>query len=196
MNAQTPRSALRSSVGFTLIEVMVAIAVLALLAVVAAPSFISFTAKKRVEGLAAELTGDLQYARSEAVARNVPVQITFGTGCYVIHALPNAATAVSTATSCSQTADPTIGTGETRIKSVQIQSGTNASFAPQALLTAVMFDPVRAMPTFGPSSVTTGEIRVSSDVGNWTLSSTISAAGRARTCVPSGSNMVGYGNCS
>jgi type II secretion system protein H len=181
-----------SSAGFTLIEVMVAVAVLALLMVVAAPSFTSFTAKKRVEGLAAELTGDLQYARSEAVARNVPVQITFGTGCYVIHALAGTATSVSTATSCTQSAASTIGTGETEIKTVQIQTGTNASFTPQASMTAVMFDPVRAMPTFAPSSLTTGEVQVSSTVGSWTLSSIVTSAGRARTC----GSMVGYSSCS
>jgi len=55
--------------GFTLIEFLVVIAVLALLASLAAPSFTDQMARRRLEGAGTELATDLQFARAQAVSR-------------------------------------------------------------------------------------------------------------------------------
>ena len=64
MNSPRPT---RSARGFTLIELMVVVALASVILTLAVPSFIGMLAKKRLEGLAQELGTDLQYARGEAV---------------------------------------------------------------------------------------------------------------------------------
>ena len=69
--------------GFTLLELMVAIAVLAILATVGVPSFRALIQNNRVTTQANELVSALSFARTEAVkrGRNVEVVITqLGTG--------------------------------------------------------------------------------------------------------------------
>ncbi|WEM41804.1 GspH/FimT family pseudopilin [Photobacterium sp. DA100] len=56
--------------GFTLIELVIAIAVLAILAAATAPSFQTLLERNRVVRLAEELQGLLMQAKSEAVIRN------------------------------------------------------------------------------------------------------------------------------
>lgn len=56
--------------GFTLIELMVTVAVAAILLAVAAPSFTSFLASWRLTSTANELIAAVHYARSEAIGLN------------------------------------------------------------------------------------------------------------------------------
>jgi len=60
---------LRRARGVTLIEVLVAIAIAAVLAGFAVPSFVQSMARTRLEGTVSLLATDLQYARSEAIRR-------------------------------------------------------------------------------------------------------------------------------
>ena len=62
--------------GFTLIEMMTVVAVLAVVAAIAAPGMRSFAAGQKVKALAYDMTADLLLARSEALKRNAPVSIT------------------------------------------------------------------------------------------------------------------------
>jgi prepilin-type N-terminal cleavage/methylation domain-containing protein len=71
--------------GLTLMELMVTVAILAILVALAVPSFNSFLAKGRLSGAAEVLAQDLQLARSEALRRNDAVTISFSSGaawCY------------------------------------------------------------------------------------------------------------------
>lgn len=71
--------------GFTLIELMVAIAVIAILLAIAVPSFVSFTQTNRVAAEVNSLAGDLQFARAEAIKEGQPVSLcaanAAGTAC-------------------------------------------------------------------------------------------------------------------
>ncbi len=61
--------ALRAS-GFTMVELMVTIAILAILAAIAFPSFTSLINSNRLAGASNELIGAFQFARGEAIRRN------------------------------------------------------------------------------------------------------------------------------
>lgn len=64
-----------SQKGFTLIELMVALAVLAILLGIGVPSFSSMLRDSRASTLASELQGALQLARSEAIKRRQSVVV-------------------------------------------------------------------------------------------------------------------------
>ncbi|MEO5695696.1 MAG: GspH/FimT family pseudopilin [Burkholderiaceae bacterium] len=66
--------------GFTLIEMLTVVSVLAVVAAIAAPGMRSFAAGQRVKALAYDITADLLLARSEALKRNINVSITPVTG--------------------------------------------------------------------------------------------------------------------
>ncbi len=64
--------------GFTLVELMVTVAVVGILATVAVPSMTGFVNTSRLAGASEELTASLQMAKSEAVRRNRPVTVCGG----------------------------------------------------------------------------------------------------------------------
>lgn len=66
--------------GFTLVEALVAVGVLAILASLAAPSFESVFVRFRVRVSAEGVVSGLQLARSEALRRNQPVRFTLDDG--------------------------------------------------------------------------------------------------------------------
>lgn len=63
--------------GFTLIEMIVTVSVLAILLTVAVPSFKDMVDKRRLVGAAEQFYGDLQAARFEAIKLNKTVAIFF-----------------------------------------------------------------------------------------------------------------------
>lgn len=62
--------------GFTAIELLVVVSIVAIFAAIAAPGMQSFIGGQRIKALAYDLTADLMLARSEALKRNSTVSIT------------------------------------------------------------------------------------------------------------------------
>ena len=74
--------------GFTMVELLITVVVLAVLLAIAVPSMREFIARQRVESIAKELATDLRYLRTQAIQRELRVQIRFGSNadmtCYVL----------------------------------------------------------------------------------------------------------------
>lgn len=65
----------KSSQGITLIETMVVVALVAILGGIAVGPFKGMLDRNRIAGEITGFVGDLQYARSEAITRGVPVSV-------------------------------------------------------------------------------------------------------------------------
>ncbi len=74
------RRKLRASQGFTLVELMITVAVMVVLAAIAAPSMSAMIDNSRTAGQTEELVSTLQMARAEAIRRNARVTVCGGTG--------------------------------------------------------------------------------------------------------------------
>ena len=129
----------RAHKGFTIIELVVTLAIIAILAAIAAPSFREYLATQRLKGAITELSTDLQFARSESVQKNAAITATFAAGGY------------------------TIAQGGTTVKTVTLGNGNSIAGGTGMVAT---YDPVRATAvlTNGPSitlanSGTTGTLR-------------------------------------
>jgi type IV fimbrial biogenesis protein FimT len=179
-------------VGFTVVELLVALTIIVILLAVGVPSFNTYLARKQLEGTFNELQTDMQFARSEAVARNRLVRLTFGTHCYVIHTQPLPGTGASTS-SCTQLAPSSIGVDDVPLKTVQLPAGASALLSPNDSLTWLQFEPLRGGATHNGTGAA-ASINVNSSVGSWQLRTDVTAAGRVHGCSPGGS-YKGYPTC-
>lgn len=74
----------RGARGFTLVELVVVIAVLGIVSVMAAPSFTGSFARNHLRGAAGEAYADMQFARAEAVQSNGAVNVAFSASGYQV----------------------------------------------------------------------------------------------------------------
>lgn len=168
--------------GFTLIESLIVLAVAAVTVGSVAPGFQRAVETRRLEGVAAQLETELQFARSLAVTRNQSVRFSFGSGgqagsCYVIH------TGAAGACQCT-TGAPVCSAGAEALRTHAFDSdrGMRASSTSASFL----FDPTRG--TVTPTS--TIELRSGERDA---LRLVVNITGRVRACSPSG--LAGYRTC-
>lgn len=180
-NSHPARSARQR--GVTLIEAGVVLAVTAILASTAAPGMQDLIDTRRLDGAATQLATDIQFVRTEAVARNLALRLSLhaapGGSCYVIHS--------GAAADCACTAGaPAQCTGDAReIKTVIIASADRLSL--QANVASLLFDPLHG------TSSPTGTLRVIGSRAR-AVHHVINIMGRVRSCSPLGL-MPGYRAC-
>lgn len=169
--------------GFTLIEACIVMAVTAILATTAAPGMQELIATRRLDGAATQLATDVQFVRSEAVARNTPVRISFHAttdgSCYVVH--------TGNAAQCECTAPgPAQCTGDARqIKTVRVPASDHVSLQPN--VSSLLVDPLHG--TVSP----TATLRVVG-TNSRAVHHVVNVMGRVRSCSPL-ATVPGYRAC-
>jgi type IV fimbrial biogenesis protein FimT len=177
------RPSTRSQHGVTLVEACTVVAVLAILASTATPNLQGLIDSRRLDGAATQLATDIQFVRTEAVARNLPVRLSFHAtaegSCYVVH--------TGNADQCDCDAPgPATCTGDARqIKTVALTAADRVSL--QTNVASVLFDPLHG------TSTPTGTLRLVGRQGR-AVHHVVNVMGRVRSCSPQGA-MPGYRAC-
>ncbi|HEU5297477.1 MAG TPA: hypothetical protein VFU71_22050 [Burkholderiaceae bacterium] len=163
-----------------------------IIAVLVIPSMSGMVARHRVQGVQAELLGDLQLARSEQAQRNgtsTSVAVSFGSNeavtCYTIHTVGGALCDCTRApgTACTGVADAQ------EIKTMQFERAVGVSVAASSPGGgSLVFAPPKGLVTpadvvIDVQSATRGQLRTS-----------ISATGVPSVCSPDGS-ILGVRTC-
>lgn len=170
--------------GLTLIELMLSVALVALLAVWALPSFDGLLQRRQVLGVSAQLVTDLQYLRSLGLARRAALRLSVQTpssgpgGCYLVH------TGAADACSCSGTTI-TCTAGTELLRSFALP--TDSRLRLRANVASMRVDPRQG--TVSP----TGSIEVMAADGS-ALKHVINLLGRVRLCASAG-NWQGVTAC-
>ncbi|EIC29147.1 MULTISPECIES: GspH/FimT family pseudopilin [Methylomicrobium] len=155
--------------GFTLLELMIVIAIVAILAAMAGPSFNATLEKQRLISAAEAMLADLRWARAEAIVRNQKIRVTFTTGgawSYAIRVGPGGSNTLLKTVNGSDFPATTLA---------------SASFAGGVAYTT--FDPIRGInPNNGTATITSNHFSVGVKV---------STLGRARIC----GSIGGYEAC-
>jgi type IV fimbrial biogenesis protein FimT len=203
-------AAVRSCRGITLIELMVALAVLGVLLMLAAPTMRDFISTQRHKAVHAEMASDLQFARGEAVARADWLFLQFGkrangSTCYTLFTCTAATAGANNPVGCECdcAALPCAGaTQELRTVVVDIARDlTVQPVAPGAMSVRLRFDPRTGGLRVIGSNVA-GAALPTDDIDIETLEThrsralraRVSGAGRVSLCAPGGV-VSGYDPC-
>jgi len=177
--------------GFTLLEGLVTVAILSVLMALVVPSAIEWIRIQRVKASADELFTDLQFARSEAVRRNLDVKIVFQSvaaeSCYTVHTF----NATGGSCLCSLGAGLACGNSiaRTELKTVSLPASN------QITLTSNLFSSIYASARGFVGG--TAPLQVTVDGGsNRKLEVRTNVVGRPTICAPIGSKVKGYAECA
>ncbi len=169
--------------GVTWVETCVVLTILGLASGAAVPAMGNLIDARRLEGTAVQFATDVQFARSEAVARNQPVRISlYATpqgSCYVVH------TGAANQCACAGSTPATCTSPAREIKTVALASNQGVTLA--ANTASVLFDPLHGTST--PSAT----FRVLGRNGR-AIHQVINVMGRVRSCTPAG-GVAGYPMC-
>jgi prepilin-type N-terminal cleavage/methylation domain-containing protein len=162
--------------GFTFIELLVVVALVAVLASIAAPSFISAIDKYQLKTAADNLTSDLQFARFEAIRNNQMAYVNFSTGtswCYGINL--GSACDCTTANSC-------------QLKRVSSSDYKNVTLSSASFGGNPALDPKNGLSSLSGAALLQSRLGQQASV-------TLSLLGMVGICTPAGHALIGYPSC-
>jgi len=213
LGALTMTSRIRTlRAGFTLIELLIVVAIAAVLLALVAPSFTDMIAMQRLRGAHDQLATDVQFARSEAARRGIPVHVRVqsksagGPACYILFtdrgtsASPYAFT--TPACDCTQPSGSRCSASTTaEVKTVILESYTGlnlvtaSAFAPDR----IGFDPatgMRLLPEMDSDPGPSYEFVVDTQLDSArVMRLAVGGSGRLRVCAPAGSKVTGAATC-
>lgn len=168
--------------GLSLLEVVIVVAIVAIVAAAALPSFTELVAAHRLDGAATRLAADIQFARTEAIARNRMLRLSIRNGadatCWIVH--------TGGALDCSCTAASTVCAGDAlAIKGVALPSTERVVISGN--VNSIVFEPLHG------TSTPTGTLRLT-DARGRAVHHIVNVLGRVRSCSPDGS-VPGYPTC-
>ena len=189
----------RDQSGFTLIELMVTLAVFAILAALSAPSFARMIEKSRLRGAADDVVNLIGIARSEAVKRQRNVDVAFNTSTWCVGANRasdpaslGAPTPNASACDCT-TASSCVLEGQQSVVTPPAGSGVTAALTGSAtdFIFSGQLGTVLPIDTAPP-----GPLTLTSSSGDFALQISISPLGQVTTCIPSGKLLIsGFPSC-
>lgn len=183
MNRTPTALPLRAQRGLSLLECLMALAITAIATGATLPAFQATLELRRLEGAAAQLHTDLQLARSEAVARNRTLRISYGqlsgASCYVVH------TGSAGACTCGAMGAPVCTPDAEPLRTEHFPAGSGVQL--QSNVASMVLDPARG--TVSP----TGTLRLLGSEGR-AVHVVVNIMGRARKCSPGGA-LRGYAAC-
>jgi len=173
----------RPQQGLTLLELTIVVAITAIVAAAAAPSFKAVVDARRLDSAATRLAADVQLARSEAIARNRPLRLSLFTGsgesCWIVHS------GAAADCRCSEAAGAVCSGGARTIKGVTLADAERVSVAGN--VASIVFDPLHG------TSTPTGTLRIVGARGS-AVHHIVNVVGRVRSCSPEGA-VPGYSRC-
>lgn len=184
--------------GITLIEILIAMTLLAITLSVGIPNFRAQIEKRHLIGLAEQISAHITLTRSHAITRSAPTYIKFEAGddwSYGFSTNSDCdvnATAVTTVNACIlviedgdadiDPGDGSVDAGDLVLNRHDVSAHTGTSIAIANFTDAnsqIWFDPVRGISD-------SGEIIVSSETGNFQLKIKVGLLGDVRICAPNG----------
>jgi type IV fimbrial biogenesis protein FimT len=139
-------------------------------------------ARRRLDGVAAQLATDLQTARTESVARNAALRVSFhadsGGSCYLVH------TGAKAQCGCVTASAPACVDGAELVKAVPLPATDRIAVSASA--GSILYDPLHGTTT--PAAT----VRVTAAQG--AIHHVVNVMGRVRSCSPEG-RIAGYRNC-
>ena len=179
----------RRTQGFGMIEMMVTVAILAIIAAMAAPNLTDFISRQRVVSPAEDIRGLLQQARTEAMKQSTNITVSvIGSGTSWKLGLSDAGNCTTAAT--CQIVDSSTAGATNRI--TRMLDGANYKDASVTTTTANF--------TYGQNGLLTPTLAANNDIqishGGWGLTVRISTIGRVSICHQSGKNPGAYKPCA
>jgi type IV fimbrial biogenesis protein FimT len=181
--------------GLTLIELMVVIALIGVILALAAPSMREMIDMRRLRAINAQLVTDMQFARSEAVARRVNIRVGFRDDtektCYTLYTAPT--NVLSSRCNCLLGEGNACTAPSVEIKTVVVPRSSRVTIGVPQGSRSFAFEPTMGsllgIPVDQLSNPIPGfDVDTAIDAAR-TLRVAISQAGRPTVCAPPGSHV-------